>query len=277
MGDTRPPLILLENVEGFLTSNGGHDIAAALAALSTLGYGLDVLLIDAAHFVPQSRVRLFITGAFHISAQNIFEQERILSLETNARPEKVQKIIRSLSNIRWLLSELPMLPKRTIQLSDIIDETEPWWEPQRSEYLYNQMHKSHQLRIQAMMEQHQYSYGTAFRRMRVRDGMKRSTAEIRTDGIAGCLRTPKGGSARQILLRAGKARFDARLLSARECARLMGAEDYKISDSMSLNDVLFGFGDAVCVPVVEWITKHVLNPYHARLAQMHEVAIGLQS
>jgi DNA (cytosine-5)-methyltransferase 1 len=38
----------------------------------------------------------------------------------------------------------------------------------------------------------------------------------------------------------------------------MGADDYRISGS--LNQALFGFGDAVCVPVIEWIAENYLNP-----------------
>ena len=83
-------------------------------------------------------------------------------------------------------------------------------------------------------------------------------AELRTDGIAGCLRTPKGGSGRQILFKGGFGGCRVRLLTPRECARLMGADDYKIT--VSSNNALFGFGDAVCVPVVEWIAKYYLNP-----------------
>ena len=83
-------------------------------------------------------------------------------------------------------------------------------------------------------------------------------AELRTDGVAGCLRTPKGGSGRQILFKAGFGRYMARLLTPRECASLMGADGYKIV--APLNQALFGFGDAVCVPVVEWIAEHYLNP-----------------
>ncbi len=88
-------------------------------------------------------------------------------------------------------------------------------------------------------------------------------AEIRSDGIAGCLRTPKGGSARQILLRVGKGKIDIRLLSPRECARLMGADAYHISGN--INQALFGFGDAVCVPVVTWIGENYLNPLLAEI------------
>src|SRR2546425_13020412 len=85
-----------------------------------------------------------------------------------------------------------------------------------------------------------------------------SMAELRIDGIAGCLRTPRGGSGRQILFKAGKGQYFARLLTPTECARLMGADDYRISGS--LNQALFGFGDAVCVPVIEWIAENYLNP-----------------
>jgi DNA (cytosine-5)-methyltransferase 1 len=83
-------------------------------------------------------------------------------------------------------------------------------------------------------------------------------AELRTDGIAGCLRTPRGGSARQILFKGGYGRYQFRLFSPRECARLMGADDFRIE--APLNQALFGFGDAVCVPVVEWIVTHYLMP-----------------
>lgn len=83
-------------------------------------------------------------------------------------------------------------------------------------------------------------------------------AELRTDGIAGCLRTPKGGSGRQILFKAGFGDFFVRLITAREAARLMGADEYTIT--VPLNQALFGFGDAVCVPVVEWIADNYLTP-----------------
>lgn len=65
-------------------------------------------------------------------------------------------------------------------------------------------------------------------------------------------------NARQILLEVGKGEVNIRLLSPRECARLMGADDYTLPEKT--NDALFGFGDAVCVPVVKWIGENYLNP-----------------
>lgn len=105
-----------------------------------------------------------------------------------------------------------------------------------------------------MIKGKEISYGTVFRR--VRNG--RSMAELRTDGIAGCLRTPRGGSGRQILFQAGKGKYSVRLLTPRECARLMGADDFTITGT--LNQALFGFGDAVCVPVIQWIAENYLTP-----------------
>lgn len=71
-------------------------------------------------------------------------------------------------------------------------------------------------------------------------------------------------SGRQILFEAGRGQYRVRLLTARECARLQGVpNDYRID--VPLNKALFGFGDAVCVPAVEWIVKHYLTPAVSRL------------
>lgn len=125
---------------------------------------------------------------------------------------------------------------------------------ERTDYLINQMSERHFEELNEMKAKRTWSYGTVFRR--VRNG--RSMAELRTDGVAGCLRTPRGGSGRQILVQAGYGKVKARLLTPRECARLMGANGFRIQ--ASLNRALFGFGDAVCVPVITWLANHYINP-----------------
>ena len=47
---------------GLLASKGGADFAALCRALADLGYRFGALTIDAAHFVPQSRPRLFLVA-----------------------------------------------------------------------------------------------------------------------------------------------------------------------------------------------------------------------
>jgi DNA (cytosine-5)-methyltransferase 1 len=256
----RPPLVTLENVEGLLTSNDSRDIRAVLAALNDLGYAVDLMLIDASHFVPQSRVRLFIVGKMGAEEQDALEQEMILQRSAEIRPEKIRNVMKENAGLNWHIRELPDLPECRTTVSNIVDETADWWKRERTEYLFSQMFERHKEKVRRMMEKDEWSYGTVFRRTRKREGKRQSTAELRTDGIAGCLRCPKGGSARQILFRAGYRRYDARLINGRECARLMGVPGYEIRDDFRLNQVLWGFGDAVCASVMEWLAEHYLNP-----------------
>ncbi|MCL5290795.1 MAG: DNA mismatch endonuclease Vsr [Firmicutes bacterium] len=257
MKERKPPIILLENVVGFLTSHKGADFKEALLALNRLGYDVDTFILDAARFVPQSRQRLFVVGI--LGGSEIWEvRETLRFYESDVRPKAIADFIFTHPEIRWNIRDLPSQPQNSVTLESILEdipETAPeWWSPERAEYLLNQMSNRHREIAMEMITGDKYSHGTVFRRVR----NSQSMAELRTDGFAGCLRTPRGGSGRQILFMAGKGRFFARLLTPRECARLMGADDYQIS--VPLNQALFGFGDAVCVPVIEWIAKYYLNP-----------------
>lgn len=266
----RPRLVLLENVTGFLTSHGGADFKSALLALNRLGYAVDALVLDAIHFVPQSRPRLFVVG-IHRRARVVVERPRHNPrfFESALRPAALADFIYSNPDVMWELRELPNLPNRSHSLADVLeplkDSATEWWNASRAEYLLNQMSDRHRLIADNMINDSQVSYGTVFRR--VRNG--RSMAELRTDGIAGCLRTPKGGSGRQILFVAGMGKFRVRLLTARECARLMGADDFPIA--CPLNQALFGFGDAVCVHAIDWIAVNYLNPALGELTDSESI------
>lgn len=261
MGDDRPRIVLLENVVGFLTSHGGKDFAAAMQALTSLGYGVDAFMLDARWFVPQSRPRLFVVGV--MDRESDFDVTALR--ESRVRPRALLEAIRQSHGVRWALESLPEPPTASLEsLGDILEEiphhASVWWSSERAAYLYGQMSKRHKIIADEMIRKRSWSVGTVFRRVRRQeDGEKRSMAELRVDGLAGCLRTPKGGSGRQILWKAGYGRFYARLLTPRECARLMGADEFTVTGS--LNDALFGFGDAVCVPAVRWIAQHYLNGY----------------
>lgn len=263
MGNRKPALVLLENVAGFLTSNKGQDFHDAMTALNDQGYAVDAFIIDASHFVPQSRVRMFIVGK-KTSEPNLKVKDYLPKSEL--RPEKLVQFIFNHPEIHWDINiRLPKLPTLNTNLSNVIEDVPKsstlWFSSERVAYLLNQTFERHLSKIMELKKGGSYSYLTAFRR--VRNG--RSMAEIRFDGIAGCLRTPKGGSARQILLQVGKGEINVRLLTPLECARLMGADDFKVSGTA--NEALFGFGDAVCVPVVSWIAEHYLNPEIKKLKQ----------
>lgn len=256
ISDRLPTLILIENVTGFLTSRDGRDFEDAMIALNELGYAVDPFVLDAAWFVPQSRRRLFVVGVRSVG--DISTAVTALISESATRPDALIQFILSHPDINWRIRHLPNPARSKKRLSSIIqklsDDSDVWWSRERAEYLLNQMSPRHRAIADQLIASPKWSYSTVFRR--IRNG--RSMAELRTDGIAGCLRTPRGGSGRQILFKAGHGTFHVRLLTATECARLMGADDFKIS--VPLNQALFGFGDAVCVPAIRWIAKNYLNP-----------------
>lgn len=257
MSRKKPPLVLLENVAGFLTSHDGNDFRDACLALNELGYAVDAFMIDAALFVPQSRQRLFLVGVSGKYTRSRVE-DNLSFYESQCRPKALAEFIFWNHDILWAVRDLPGIPKERRNLMDIIDDlpknSPHWWSKQRSEYLLNQMSDRHRAIAENMIQGENISCGTVFRRVR----RGRSMAELRTDGVAGCLRTPRGGSGRQILFVAGKGECAIRLLTPMECARLMGADNFRIT--VPLNKALFGFGDAVCVPVVYWIAENYLNP-----------------
>jgi DNA (cytosine-5)-methyltransferase 1 len=274
MQDRKPPIVLLENVTGFLTSHNGEDFKAALVTLNQLGYSVDALILDASRFVPQSRQRLFVIGV--LDHPTLSAQTQImfaLLAESDTRPKALTKFINDHPEISWRIRALPVQPQRTKRLEGILEDlpdTAPeWWSQERAQYLLNQMNVRHREIAEKMIQGNDWSYGTVFRRMR---GGK-STGELRTDGVAGCLRTPRGGSGRQILFKAGKGKYFARLITPREAARLMGADDFQMS--VPLNQALFGFGDAVCVPVMEWIATYYLNPVASELIRGRALSANL--
>jgi DNA (cytosine-5)-methyltransferase 1 len=275
----RPPLILLENVPAFLTSHKGTDFHQALRKLNKLQYKVDAFILDAARFVPQSRQRLFVVGVLEEDAAGLRQAGELTIdpsqvVESDVRPKALVKYIKSHDDIRWNIRNLPSQPTDTQRLTDILedlpDDAPEWWSAKRAEYLLSQMSPRHREIADRMIAGPAWSYGTVFRRMR----NKKSTAELRADGIAGCLRTPKGGSAKQILFKAGQGQYFARLITPREAARLMGADEYNIT--VPLDQALLGFGDAVCVPVVEWIARYYFNPVVSELIRGRALRLPLR-
>lgn len=266
---TQPKFVLVENVLGFMTSHGGADFVAAIKALNDLGYRADAFVVDARHFTPQSRPRLFIV-AFLDSInstlvtlpqddENAFQ--RILTDKKNSiwRPTKLSNVILSNPQLKWGLFELPTIKAHTVRLHDVIEvmpEDDPrWWSIERNQKTLSQLSPLHRKQLDALIANDSYTYGTIYRRTRATGNM----SELRLDGFAGCLRTPRGGSSRQIVARIGKGTFAVRWMTPREYARLQGVDDtFVLSENETKS--LFGFGDAVCVPAIEWIAKNVIDP-----------------
>jgi DNA (cytosine-5)-methyltransferase 1 len=261
----RPPrLIVIENVIGALTSNGGADFAQICRALRNLDYVLGALTVDAAHFLPHSRPRLFIVAAqadLAIPAQltapapqSIFASHALLRAHAALHADVAAA---------WRWWALPAPLRRNIALPDVIDPAPvdvPWLSPAQTEAMIAILSEGSRKKVEAARRKNGVQIGALYRRTRA-DGLggKRMRAEARFDDLAGCLRTPGGGSSRQFLLFVEGAKTRCRLMSAREAARLMGLpEDYQLPPRY--NEAYHLIGDGVVVPVVRFLSANLLEP-----------------
>lgn len=246
MDERRPPAVLLENVLGFATSHGGADLRAAVFELNRLGYSCDLVAIDARHFVPQSRPRMFIVG--------LASPPDTGDAVAADRPEWVKRFFDDNPNARLHSFELPPLPNGPTDLSNVVerlpDSAAEWWDGERLANFVASLSDVQSARLAEMKSARSRTWRTAYRR--TRNGS--AVWEMRADTIAGCLRTSRGGSSKQAVVEAGNGVVRVRWMTPREYARLMGAPDFSLPKNR--NRSLFGFGDAVCVPVISWLCEH---------------------
>jgi DNA (cytosine-5)-methyltransferase 1 len=254
-----PRIIALENVVGLLTSNSGGDFATVAEYLALAGYRVTACVLDAKQFTPQSRPRLFILGF----APDLAPPETTAPHGTEMIPAALMNAYEMLSgaaSANWFwLGAAPRMSRNT-RLSDIIDwHASEWHAPQQTQKLIAMMAPNQRARIDSLIAHGARRAGAAFRRTRSENGESVQRVEARFDGLAGCLRTPAGGSSRQIIFAIENGKVRSRLLSPREAARLMGLpEDYALPDSA--NAALKLCGDGVCVPVVRWLTEQIFEP-----------------
>ena len=127
-------------------------------------------------------------------------------------------------------------------------------------------------KVRSAKRQRRRVVGTVYKRTR-RDGTGRKVqrAEVRFDDIAGCLRTPAGGSSRQLIVIVEGRKVRSRLISSRETARLMGLSDEYILPE-SYNESYHLTGDGVVVPVVRFLAETLIEPVILHATEAQEVA-----
>lgn len=261
--DRGPRLIVLENVCGTLTSHEGQDFATICSALQQGGYSVGAIVIDAVLFVPQSRPRLFIIGvrsdvgipAKLIAAGPLSRWHNKALKDAYAKlPPRIQD--------DWIWWQLPMPRSRSLTLSEIIEEVPDtkWFTGEETSQLITMMSELNLEKLSKAKRMGRPIVGGVYKRTRKdKYGRKCQRAEIRFDNLAGCLRTPAGGSSRQIILVVNGESVKARLISTRETARLMGLKDsYTLPENY--NEAYHLTGDGVVVPVVRHLAKYVLEP-----------------
>ncbi len=246
-----PRVIVIENVAGLFTSHGGKDFEAVAAALAGAGCRFGALEIDAADYLPQSRARAVI----------IATTEDTTGLTAPDAPSRAVREARDrlppVLCARWINWRLPAPPRHNRDLASVLepDDAVEWRSAAETEALVALMDDLHRRRLDAAIASGERRVGAVFRRMR--NGHQR--AEARFDGLAGCLRTPGGGSSRQFLLLVDGGQVRSRLLSGREAARLMGLpEDYQLP--LRTTAALHLAGDGVAVPVVRHLAEAIIEP-----------------
>lgn len=274
-----PKLIVLENVYGTLTSHSGKDFSAIASSLSGGGYRFGAMVIDARHFLPQSRPRLFIVAV-----------RRDLEIPTHLvakepidpwHPKAMREAVNMLSGEarkKWLWWNLQMPSPRRNVFADLI-EAQPtgvdWHTTAETKRLLGMMSELNLAKVREAKRAGRPMVGGVYRRTRAdEDGVKTQRAEVRFDDVAGCLRTPGGGSSRQSILIVDGQKVRSRLISPREAARLMGLPDsYKLPESY--NDAYHIAGDGVAVPVVRYLANQILEPILVAANSTYELAAAV--
>lgn len=259
-----PKLIALENVCGTLTSHSGKDFEAICQTFADTSYRYGALVINAALFVPQSRPRLFVIGV-----REDIEIDPALLAPGPLEPFHTRGLCNAIENLsasakkKMLWWNVPTPPHRNSTFADLIEENPSsavWHTPAETKQLLGMMSPINLAKVAAAKRAKRRMVGGVYKRTRVDDdGYKVQRAEVRFDDVAGCLRTPAGGSSRQTILVIDGNEVRSRLISSRETARLMGLPDeYKLPKNY--NEAYHLTGDGVAVPVVRHLASHILEP-----------------
>jgi DNA (cytosine-5)-methyltransferase 1 len=252
-----PRCIVIENVSGLLTSHGGRDFAALGEALAAQGYSFGALEIDAAGFLPQSRPRVFVVATREAPPATLVGESPFHTRAVKAAAAGLPKALAD----RWIWWRAAAPAPRNTDLAALLepDDAVAWHSAERTQGWLDLMAPLHRARVAAFGARGGRVVGAVYRRMRIENGQRVQRAEARFDGVAGCLRTPRGGSSRQVIVVAEGPRVRTRLLTAREAARLMGLpESYRLPKAATA--ALHVAGDGVAVPVVQWLAQELLEP-----------------
>ena len=259
-----PKLVALENVLGTLTSHSGRDFEAICKTFADAGYRYGALVINAALFLPQSRPRLFIIGVradVEIDPA-LVSPGPIPPFHTPALQRAFERVAKSdRSKMVWW--NIPAPAHRNSTFADLIEEAPAsvrWHTDTECDLLIGKMSAVNLAKLEAAKRAGRRMVGCVYKRTRLDErGVKVQRAEVRFDDVAGCLRTPAGGSSRQVIVVVDGKKVRSRLISARETARLMGLdESYKLPKNY--NEAYHLTGDGVAVHVVRHLAQQLFEP-----------------
>lgn len=258
-----PKLLVLENVYGTLKSHGGKDFEVIANAFANEGFYVGAVIIDASLFLPQSRPRLFV-----LAVENKDDIPGELTLDGASDHWHPKALVEAWARLptatksKWIWWDFPLPKVRRKVFADLVEENPKsveWHTGEQTEKLLGMMGPLHLKKVELAKLSKRRMVGAIYKRTRKdENGIKVQRAEVRFDDVAGCLRTPAGGSSRQEILVVEGENVRSRLISSRETARLMGLPDsYRLPEKY--NEAYYLTGDGVVVPVVRHLAKHLFE------------------
>ena len=218
--DRAPRLIVLENVCGTLNSHDGKDFATICGGFQQAGYAIGAIVVDAELFVPQSRPRLFVIGV----QENVKLPEGLMATvplapwHTRTLKTAYEKLAPKTKR-GWIWWNLPLPPKRRVNFAEVIEEnpsSASWFTAEETRRLLAMMSPINHAKVTEAKRQERKIVGGMYKRTRPNEkGRKVQRAEVRFDDVSGCLRTPAGGSSRQVIVVVDGQSVKARLISSR--------------------------------------------------------------
>lgn len=238
--EKRPQILFLENVKGLFSHDKGETFRTIIRSLDEVGYDAEWQLHNSKYHVPQNRERVYIIG--HLRgrrSRQVFPLGRI-SKETN------EKVIPPENNIPVVNDKNGL---REVQRATCLDAN--YWKG-------HDYHGARTLIFKSLTERRTEEAKAIRKKSMQEDGVDwspRRGKELvpRNDELANCLTV---GQTKEHLITDG---IKIRKLTPVECERLQGFPDnwtQGISDTQRYKCC----GNAVTVPVVQWIASHFEFP-----------------
>lgn len=147
--EKKPKVMVLENVKGLISHDGGRTLEIIIKTLSDLGYKVDFNILNSKyHGVPQNRERIFI-----IALKDASESSWILPKGTGA-VAKAKKNISQLEGIKMFNFEFPQEISVEGKIADILEEevdAKYYLSEEKSKRLIIQLEERHKERREAFL------------------------------------------------------------------------------------------------------------------------------
>jgi DNA (cytosine-5)-methyltransferase 1 len=236
----QPRAFLLENVKNLQSHDKGQTFRIIRKALDDLGYKISFRTIDARHWVPQHRERIFIVG---------FKETKDYDLKKRYFPEE--------KDVWKARHQTPLLGDILHSKDEVAEDPFTIKKGNKTEVAPKYILTDHLWQyLQDYAEKHRLA-GNGFGCTVVssKDVTRTLSARYHKDGS-------------EILVSRGKGKVPRRL-TPRECARLMGFDEKrgsKFKITVSDTQAYRQFGNSVAVPVIKAVAGDIAKIVTAELA-----------